>query len=380
MRNKLYYVIVLLWLIGCNGQEDFIKQEQLPVIDLNQINAEGIDLNEVANDITYIPLENRNYDFMGVIYNIFKTNDRIFIRDRQNAIFIYNLEGDLLNKINKVGNAPQEYAHISDFTVDDQNELFYIYDDATKKIFMYDFQGNFQASRKLDAKALNLTYLDQSTIISYVPPGYYPENINSAALAMIPVPQGNVDFVSTEFESGISKRSPFILSCLLTRSYDQEVLFKERFNDTVYVVQKDTSLIPRLVFDGGERDEQPEDYASVDQFDAVNGIKIQIWGLHFTRDYDCISFQEVNRLKVLLYNKRTGEKMLSLGKGGIRQAEEGEDVYFFPRAIGVDNELVGFYYPQELKQAQLKAGGRLSEISAQLNNSSNPVIAVVNLK
>ena len=375
------YILIFIYLTSCGNRDiERIVEENLPVIDLNNQDIESVDLNSIAKSIEYIPLKTSARDVIGWIYDINKTDQRIFVRDRQNNVYVFSESGELINKIKKVGKGTQKYSYISNFTVDEESQRMFIHDDGQNKVIIYDFEGNFIASRTLETKALNFTYLDPSTIIGYVPQKYQEGKAENSALAIVPVPEGDVTYLESEFEAKLPPKSPYVVNGILTRSYFQNVLFKDHFNDTVYLVQNDSTLLPRLVFDAGNRQLQPEDYANYATFREVENTKIQIWGLHFTRDYDCISFQEDGEKRVMIYHRESGRKMLSNGKGGIKNEKEGEEIYFFPRAISEDNELVGFYYQHELKNADLNPDGELHKIAAQMQYNASPVVAVVKLK
>ena len=93
---------------------------------------------------------------------------------------------------------------------------------------------------------------------------------------------------------------------------------------------------------------------------------------------DCIIFLESNKKRVVLNHRASGKTMISAGDGGIINKDAGADI--FPRGIGLENELIGYYLPHELKSMNLNPEGKLHSIAENLKDDDNPVVVVVDLK
>ena len=101
-------------------------------------------------DVEYIPLETKD-DFIcqGLVLAIGK--DIILARNRirDGDIFIYDRKtGKGLKKINREGQGGEEYTFIQRIVLDEkQNEIF-VLDHFSRKISVYDLDGNFKRSLK----------------------------------------------------------------------------------------------------------------------------------------------------------------------------------------------------------------------------------------
>ena len=375
MLKYLIRIIGLFFFIQCSNKDNY-KVEDIPIISLNKVDISNNNLPVVINKFIYIPLETTGNNNIGQIEEIFKTTNQIIIKDHEDIIFIFSLEGKFINQINRKGKGPEEYVRIDDISIDPDYQFLEITDGAQKKIIIYDLSGNFVTSANYENKAMNSIFMDDATIVNYVPPGSNPINSSVSALNVIPLNGGPVNYISTNFQQGISPDSPLVPGAILTRSNQNEVIYKEPFNDTVYTVTRD-NLAPRLVFDAGENEIKPEDFATPEKFIATYEKRIQVYDLLATQDFVCFLLSENNIRKVVLYHYPTGENMVSTGLNGIINENDGID--FLPRGTGIENELVSFYYPHELKRVKLNAEGKLNEIAANLKDDDNPVVVVANM-
>lgn len=191
---------------------------------------------------------------------------------------------------------------------------------------------------------------------------------------------GNTKFLSTNNETGFPEKSPWQVGGNLSRSFENELIYKEPFNDTIYWVQNDSVLTPRLVIDAGDREEKPSDYVTMEAYRSTEGKKVLWFEPYFLENYYCITFHEDNQDVVVIYDKIAGKSHISSGEGGIINKAEGDNLFILPKAIGSANELIDFYYPHQIKSAALNPEGKLYKLADGLKDDDNPVLVFVRLK
>lgn len=139
---ELKYLFFLLFLISsCKPIEKPLFQ-----FDLSSIEENCISLSDLADEITYTPLENAIQ--LGMIYDYHYpkfVNNSIFLFENNIGILVFNRNGNYLRKIGNIGRGPGEYIHGLSFAVDEKTESVYI-NDTRDIIKVYSQTGFFLRS------------------------------------------------------------------------------------------------------------------------------------------------------------------------------------------------------------------------------------------
>ncbi|MDP3452958.1 MAG: 6-bladed beta-propeller [Bacteroidales bacterium] len=128
-------------LFSCIQEE---KTKNLRIIDLagNVGKTSVVNLSEIAESVDYIPLETNDESLLAppLTYLNF-VNGKLYIRQFQTEIKIFNQDGSFVKVFNKQGRGPQEYEFLSDFYIDllTNNLLVYTH----KKLSEYNINGDF---------------------------------------------------------------------------------------------------------------------------------------------------------------------------------------------------------------------------------------------
>lgn len=101
-----------------------------------------ISLAEIADDIIYIPLDNKFPIGSIIFYKILKNSIYVFAYDI--GLVRFNSDGKNPIKIGRLGRGPGEYTTVNAFAINDQNETIYILD--WRKIEVFSKSGNFLRS------------------------------------------------------------------------------------------------------------------------------------------------------------------------------------------------------------------------------------------
>lgn len=134
--------ILLLLTTSCNDKNTALEADTKISIDLNET-TKVFDLSFCFDSSSISRLTVPENEIIGVIKKVIFEDDLIFLlSDKQKQIFIFDIYGNYLRKIDRIGHGPQEYTTISNFFLSDS--LIGIVDVHTSNVIFYDRYGNFQ--------------------------------------------------------------------------------------------------------------------------------------------------------------------------------------------------------------------------------------------
>lgn len=132
---KHTYLVFLGFLaLSCSSQDDNLFE-----IDPEKLKGDIITMSDIADDISYIPLDN-TYP-LGLIYTHNFLNESIYLSAKDIGVLAFNSEGKDVNKIGVKGNGPGEYRYFLSFAVDERTRNIYVLD--REKIKVYSRAGVF---------------------------------------------------------------------------------------------------------------------------------------------------------------------------------------------------------------------------------------------
>lgn len=110
----------------------------------------------VISQIDYIPLETKYGNSLGKIDKIIIEGNRIYILDARTSrsLYVFEISGKFLFKIQKAGRGPGEYTELNDFTLSDNNIVLLGY----QKVLFFDLQGNYLHTENLSWIAENIIF------------------------------------------------------------------------------------------------------------------------------------------------------------------------------------------------------------------------------
>ena len=161
-KISLYYIMSLMAII-------FVSCATQSVISL-PTETKNLSIDEPQRELKYrfekrIPLKLDGEDVISGVQKIVYQDGNFYIQDRrQNFILQFDNEGNLKNKLAKVGSGPGEYIRINTFDVTDEG-LIYILDSHGRKINVYDTNSfDFKFSIPTDFLPLDLGVIDKDNI------------------------------------------------------------------------------------------------------------------------------------------------------------------------------------------------------------------------
>lgn len=109
----------------------------------------------IDTSIMIVPFENSDSCLIGEVTDLLLQNEKIFVIDNQTkTVFIFNLQGQFLSKICKIGRGSGEYLGITACTVIDSTII--IYDHISRKVNRYNMQGQFLGKISFDGWGASL--------------------------------------------------------------------------------------------------------------------------------------------------------------------------------------------------------------------------------
>ena len=157
INPKRYGIILLMTTLllasSCHQQQTFL--DSVPIDIVNKHNPIQIDIYDIVDSISYIPLETSNNCLLGDIQCVKKDDDVFFVKDIK-GIFVFDKEGRFKNEIGRRGNGPGEYFYIDNFYLDRKNKLVCLIFNAKKQILQYDYDGNYVSTLHFDENDMNI--------------------------------------------------------------------------------------------------------------------------------------------------------------------------------------------------------------------------------
>jgi hypothetical protein len=385
MKKEITTLAIILFItagfVGCKQSDT----NHLITVDVTKSYPKKELILQDFMDVEYIPLEtNDEFITQGGVMAI--GNKYIIAKNwtQEGDIFVFDRKtGKALRKINKKGKGPEEYSHLTDIVLDEQNNELFVNCLTSKKILVYDLFGNFKRSfnHAEDTRYVNVFNYDTDHLICYNEFTLYKdgENRGSEPYHMIVSKQdGSVtrnisipfDVIKTPFiNEGGRTVSTFVAPII---PYHDTWLLVETSSDTVYnYIPKENKLIPFLVKKttnnpfifltmGTLTDRYYFFITTKKEFDFTKGRGFPVTGLMYDKQENAIFEPTVINDD---YIKSKSADMTSYPVNNELAAFKTLQAY----------RLVEAYKKDELK-------GKLKEIAAGLSEGSNPVIMVMKYK
>lgn len=138
---KLKYLLLFFLILSCKSNHNALYE-----FDPRTLKENKITLSEIADYITYIPLDNSN-PFSLIYGPKYFINNTIYLSALNSGVIAFDRKGQYLRRIGSIGRGPGEYIYYYQFTVDDKSETVYVLDSNIIKV--YSKTGNFLRSISL---------------------------------------------------------------------------------------------------------------------------------------------------------------------------------------------------------------------------------------
>lgn len=383
MKNKITTFAIILFImvgfVGCRKSDT----NQLITVDVTKSYPEKELILQDFMDVEYIPLEtNDEFVTQGVIMAL--GNKFIVTKNWSNDGNIYVFDrktGKAIRKINRKGKGPEEYSHLTDIVLDEQNNELFVNCLISKKILVYDLSGNFKRSfsHAEDTRYVDVFNYDTDNLICYNELTLYKDGENRGSESfhtIISKQDGSItrnisipfDVIKTPFiQNGdmtvASEVSPII-------PYLNTWLLVETSSDTVYnYIPKENKLVPFLV---KKPTVDPEVFLTMgtitDRYCFMTTVK---------KEFDFTTRRGFMNSD-LMYDKQENAVFKPAILNGDYVKKQKVNMTSHPvngDEIAAFQNIEAYKLVEAYKNDELK--GHLKEVATKLNEESNPVIMIM---
>ena len=290
MKRPIFFFFALIFTFSCKSQPKSLFKISPEIFTDNMIS-----LSDIADDISYVPLD--NYFPIGLTYKLVVTTKNIYlsIKDVDVGILKFDNQGKLVCKIGNRGRGPEEYIYGMEFSVDEKTGNIYVLDRSTIKV--YSFSGRF---------IRNINYNDY---LSYQ--GGDIEIYNS--LIFIPdfIQYGNAKynwiFLDT-LGNLVSRKEnsvpPFTVNSVIPGQiykFNNNLYYFNYLNDTIFSIKPDLKCSPAYLFAKGDF-RFPNNF--VFDFTKLNDI-FRPGEMFETKQYIFLNYSYKGKSAISLINKKT---------------------------------------------------------------------------
>lgn len=206
MNTKLLVLFSTIFLISCM-KSNKIKDENEIYIPIDVSKASILDQNEYLGETKYVSLETTQESLIKNIDKVFLFEDNIIVFDKKlPKILLFGNDGKFKRQIGTRGDGPDEYAMINDVFFEESTGLIYIHERLKNIIFVYNLEGDivdktmpkfhfnsfcktkdgfwlYTCFRNNNPNGYNLMLVDHS--MQKMIGGYFPQNPNFINAEMI---------------------------------------------------------------------------------------------------------------------------------------------------------------------------------------------------
>jgi len=244
--KQLFIVLFSLFIIlGCS--EDKPKKDSIKSIIINY-DSKRINLSDVIEKITYIPLETTSECLMGTINKMIYYESKFYLLDSYNAkaLFIFNKDGKFIQKILATGKGPGEFQVPSDFIIYKINRTIQILDNGLRKILLYNLHGKYISTKRYDFFADSFGLIDNNHYCFTTGNIYSPKFDGQLIIA-----DSLLSFIKNYLPIQKAFRNFSYGKQLKLRNINRGLYFFPNFENTIYKVNTD-GIDPYLIIDFGK--------------------------------------------------------------------------------------------------------------------------------
>lgn len=247
----LLCVITIFIVCSCGDERQIVDISHIEWSSLKDIDI----LSDSATEVQFVRLETSEDCILNEIEKIEVDDSLLFIEDNTQRIYVFNCNGEYLNRIGDKGGAKNEYVTLFDYVLDRNNKVVYLIDISKSQIISFDYHGRYINNKDIQNDLLThvseLDFTARNCLLSVNNNG--PESVyNFSVIKMGDRPNKDdyVPYISVGKWNSEDKRR-------MTRHKD-DVLLVAELSDTIYTCHNG-SLEPLYLFDGLYRHASSQD-------------------------------------------------------------------------------------------------------------------------
>ena len=298
--------IISVFILSCSPgkSSEFLTESAAITVHLDSIQYVALKI----GNIRYIPLETTDECLLGNADKILIQNNRIYVADFNKAmsLFVFDMNGKYLFKINKRGQGPGEYTSFRDFDIHNNKEL-YMFDNFGQKLLIFDLEGKYLRDIKFEYFFMSFCLTEDKIYMSEIRGA---DRKKAAAFAVYDIKSGNTTFLMDD--------KKFLYTIPITNSsykfyYSPNTIYHApKLSETIYSVTND-SIFPAITVKGlpaipkdllEQWDAETDQNARSANFRNSNYFLENSY-IYETDDYISLQYQLGANPHDLLYNKHT---------------------------------------------------------------------------
>jgi hypothetical protein len=400
-------VLFLVLIIGCNTNNEqevnssVLEETSFFSIDFPYLlkNKQTVPVSNIANKIEYLPLETTPNCLTGSVLEAKFSKNFIFIQHNGIPLLSqFDWNGNFIRNIGTVGRGPKEYALMRSFSIDENNNLVYIFTNYTKKILVFTFEGEFVNSINLKGRdeSLGMEWSRDSVFVFF-----NPQQMGNEKFAFLEKTlqgdtiQGILHSSFWESKNAFPRSNSYWGRNTFYR-FNKQLHFKEWYNDTIYSYNAQNKIKP-IFFIDLKHHKLPDDCRI--EVDASRGfsetcywtgvrettrfIFIQ-YGTYSLRNYDggYLYYDKNTRLGYSVNNEKERLGFVNDFDGGpdfIPEYTNDSLAFYFISAVNFKSHMSSDYFKiQSAKNPELKE--RLRILSEGINENDNHILMIAKLR
>jgi len=388
MMKSIHMIIGVLMLISaCSSKENSPESVDIKTIPIVVGSEDQRTFSQLVDSISFITLETTKQSLIGRINKLRIKDSRIYVLDKRqsNCLFVFDTDGRFLFKIDESGKGPGEFVEASGFCITEDQEIV-INDFSGKKILFYNYEGESLREFHADFHPSDIANLGKRCLAIT---SYYP----SKRLIIMGI-DGQVIRKVLDGELRISHTYTNELITAQGKTY-----FREYFEDTIFQIDRD-KITKKYNVDFQEKKMGKSTYLSIplsvrngvsDRY-IPDGFRFGCHNLVETHDYISFYFWETPRRMNrywCLFDKSSGKTTYMNVNGDFDDLFG--DIDPSPILSSIDKQ---FCFPldsykllgrldktlKSFSEKMPSALEKVSLISDEISNDSNPILVVFSVK
>ena len=377
--TKLFFgMLVSILCFSCgemNTSNVSVKKEYITWDSLIEVG----NLEEIIDTIDFVKLQTTENSLMGHIVKLEVDDEYLFIKDNNQKLFVFDIDGSFIGNIGKIGNGPDELLGIFDFYLDKINKRVNIIDIFRASIFQYTYNGELINTIKLSNDLLR-----GSGKFYHISDDYILTTQDNSKTSIYNYSVLNVK------RKEIHHLLRYMITGFLTMSFNQQnkvchfndsVYLTSFFSDTIYVYRKDELIAEaKWIFKGPNKNSDIE-YFKNKQYELgieaqrtarENGVSTGITNLHMVNNHIYFTHSCENSNYSCFYNKNMGN--------GYRVKNERENS-FLTNLIATNNDCFICSIPvYDLEDINIRKNSKFKHLLSELQDDDNPILVCFKIK
>lgn len=294
-KNIILFCIITSFFFSCKRRENystFSQQEKSEISQqvISHHNLEKIKLSpyktgylydQLIDSVSFVKLETTDDNLIGSIYYLLFTDDKIIAVDKENSktITVYDKQGKFLNKVSRLGQAPDEYSFLSYVSLTADKSQLVVMDTGNMKLKYFNIDDN---TSKLTGSSLakivdrpyifyNMEFVTDQVVVGYYDAGNKIPGTSDKHTFIVTDLKGNINY--SKYKSYYSNKFCYSTEYPLHR-FGSDVYLNPPFNDTIFQVSENGFIAKYVLqIDGGGKlliDETTTDKSLKEQLDRTN--------------------------------------------------------------------------------------------------------------